>query len=95
VKEKGMETILVIGNMAWSAGLVTIAGYLGKRWMDRIESTISSNRTEAKAERSESNINLSRQLEGIYIELRTANGRTAKIEGRLETQIAICEERNK
>ena len=35
------------------------------------------------------------KLDSIASDVKTANGRTGKIEGRLETQIAICEERNK
>ena len=35
------------------------------------------------------------KLDSISTDVKTANGRTGKLEGRLETQIAICEERNK
>ena len=35
------------------------------------------------------------KLDAIASEIKIANGRTGKIETRLETQIAICEERNK
>ena len=35
------------------------------------------------------------KLDSIGADIKTANSRTGKIEGRLETQIAICEERNK
>lgn len=97
-----METSFVIGNMAWNAGLVGVVGILFKRWMDKIEKQIEDNRQERieSVEKyregvKEEQVNLSRQLEGIYLELHTANGRTAKIEGRLETQIAVCEERNR
>ena len=90
-----METVFILGNIVWNTGLVGVGGYMVKRWMDKVENTISQNRTEARGERATSDLKLSSQLEGIYIELRTANGRTAKIEGDLQTQIAICEERNK
>jgi hypothetical protein len=35
------------------------------------------------------------KLDTIGSDIKTANGRTGKIEGKLNTQIAICEERNK
>ena len=35
------------------------------------------------------------KLDSIAFDVKIANGRTGKLEGRLETQIAICEERNK
>ena len=35
------------------------------------------------------------KLDDIGKDIKIANGRTGKIEGRLDTQIAICEERNK
>ena len=34
------------------------------------------------------------KLDTIGADIKTANGRTGKIEGQLNTQIAICEERN-
>ena len=34
------------------------------------------------------------KLDDIGKDIKTANGRTGKIEGKLDTQIAICEERN-
>ena len=68
-----METAIIVGNMAWNAGLIAIVGFGAKRWMDKVDT----------------------KLDAIATELKVANGRTGKIEGRLETQIAICEERNK
>jgi hypothetical protein len=35
------------------------------------------------------------KLDSIASDVKIANGRTGRLEGRLETQIAICEERNK
>ena len=35
------------------------------------------------------------KLDSISTDVKIANSRTGKLEGRLETQIAICEERNK
>ena len=35
------------------------------------------------------------KLDSISADVKITNGRTGKLEGRLETQIAICEERNK
>lgn len=93
---------IIIGNMVWNGGLVAVIGYFGNRWMNKIEGSIEQNRTEriAGSEKTRTELrgeqeSLGKHLEGIYLELKTANGRTAKIEGRLETQIAICEERHK
>jgi hypothetical protein len=68
----------VIGNMIWNAGLVSIAAFLIKRWMDRIEATAKENRDK---------------VDLIYQELKIANGRTSKIEARVLVQEARCEER--
>jgi hypothetical protein len=85
--EKLMLTAGIIGNVgAWG-----ITWYFVKGWMKRMEDETKKIRAEAK----EDAVSLAGDLKGIYIELKLANGRTAKIEGRLETQIAICEERNK
>jgi hypothetical protein len=78
-----MEPSFVIGNIIWNTGLVAIVGVLAKGWMNRVEATIKENRDER-----------THQLEGIYNELKTANGRTAKIEGELKSVKAVCAERH-
>lgn len=52
---------VVFGNMAWNAGLVTIAGFLIKRWMGNIETQIKNlcDRSEDAKEKTE------RQLEEL------------------------------
>jgi hypothetical protein len=78
-----METTFVIGNMAWNACLVGVAGYLVKRWMDKQETSIKTNNDE-----------LHLNLNGIYEQLRIANGRTAVSEGDIKTIRAVCAERH-
>ena len=68
-----MDTVFILGNMAWNAGLIAIVGFGAKRWMDKVDS----------------------KLDGITTELKFSNGRVGKLEGKLDTQIAICDERNK
>jgi hypothetical protein len=77
------KTMFVVGNMAWNAGLVGVAGYLMKRWMDKQESS---------AEASNEDLRLS--LNGIYEQLRIANGRTAESEGDIKAMKAVCAERH-
>jgi len=84
-----MEPMLIVGNVASQAGIVVIAGFLIKRWMDRVENGLDQTR---KALTNNAAL-LATQVEGIHVELKLANGRTAKIEGKLEVQRAICEER--
>ena len=91
----------VIGNMVWNGGLVLLAGYFIKKWIkdsDQKAETnainIKNNAVEARNETKDAAGILDHKIDGIYIELKTANGRVAKLEGRVETQIAICKERN-
>jgi len=106
-----METTFVIGNMVWNAGLVSVAGYLTKRWMDKVDARaeqvhmkveatakeIAGNLRESvadhKVELKEQSEELTSNLTKIYDQLRIANGRTAKIEGKVDVQIAVCAER--
>jgi hypothetical protein len=69
--------------MAWNAGIVWIAGYMVKRWMDKQESNTKA-----------SNEDLHLNLNGIYEQLRIANGRTASTEGDIKAIKAVCAERH-
>lgn len=80
----------VIGNMAWNAGLVALAVFLGKRWMDRVDKSLEDHRNELRNDAE----HLVAKLDSINTELKTANGRVAKIEGKIEVQRAVCEERH-
>ena len=95
-----METTIIMG--AWNTILVGIAAYMVKRWMDRQEATISlnkievmkmieDNKNEVRADAKELNLTLN----GVFHQLRIANGRTAALEGKVETVSAVCEERHK
>lgn len=81
----------VIGNMAWNAILVTVAGCLIRMWMTKIESNIRDNRKDAK----ENEDRLGNKVDLIYTELRLANSRTSKIEAKVQVQKALCDERTK
>lgn len=85
-----MEPSFVVGNMVWNAGLVGVAAYFIKKWVDKVETTSTQNRTDAMAMATE----LFEQVKGINIEMKLANGRTARIEGKVEVQAAICRERH-
>jgi hypothetical protein len=77
------KTMFVVGNMAWNAGLVGLAGWLVKRWVDKQESNTKANSDD-----------LHLNLNGIYEQLRIANGRTAANEGNIQTIKALCAERH-
>ena len=69
--------------MAWNAGLVGVAGYMVKRWMDKQEKAIDQRDRD-----------LNHNLGGIYEQMRIANGRTAANEGNIQTIKALCAERH-
>jgi len=85
-----METMFVVGNAAWNAGLVGVSAYFVKKWMDRVDKTIDQHKEELRNNAAL----LATQVEGVHVELRLANGRTAKLEGRMEVQKAVCSERH-
>jgi hypothetical protein len=85
-----METSFLVGNVITQAGLVTIAGVLIKNWMNRVEKALDQTREELQNNAAL----LATQVEGVHVELKLANGRTAKLEGKIEVQRAICEERH-
>ena len=107
-----METAFVVGSLAWNTGLVSITGFLIKKWMDKQEAGVVQNREDTKesarnladdlkdtviehrAELKASSDQLNDGLKEIYTQLRIANGRTAKLEGGLETVKAVCKERH-
>ena len=60
------------------------------RLADDLKTSVAEHRAEIK----ESNAALSAHLKEIYEQLRVANGRTAKIEGGLETVKAVCKVRH-
>ena len=93
---------IVIGNMIWNGGLVLGLGWFIKRMIiqsdkkaDMNAVDIKENAKEARTETKEAAGILDHKIEGIYIELRTANGRTAKLEGAIHDQVTLCKERNK
>ena len=82
--------LFVIGNIAWNTGLVGVSAFFVIRWMNKIEATMAEN----KLERKESNRELVTQIENVHTEMKIANGRTAKLEGEILTQKALCDERH-
>jgi hypothetical protein len=80
----------VVGNMAWNAGLVAITGFFIKKWMEKVDTSISDNRTERKQEIKEVKESIDKLADHVDI----ANGRTGKLETKIEKQIALCTERN-
>jgi hypothetical protein len=85
-----METSFIIGNIASQVGLVTVSGFLVKRWMDRVDIHLDETK---KALQNNAEL-LASQIESVHCELKLANGRTAKLEGKIEVRAAICEERH-
>jgi len=85
-----MDASVVWGNMVWNAGLVGVSAFFVKRWMDKIECTMAEN----KEERKESAKELAAQIESIHVEMKLANGRTAKLEGKIYAHQAVCDERH-
>ena len=51
--------------------------------------------TEHRTEYNAQVYNLNEGLTKIYEQLKVANGRTAKIEGKVDVQIAVCNERTR
>lgn len=85
-----MDSVFVIGNAAWNAGLVGVSAYFVKKWMDRVDKTIDQQKEELRNNAAA----LATQVEGVHVELKLANGRTAKLEGRLKVREALCAERH-
>lgn len=119
-----MESSYLIGGMAWNAGLVAIAGFFIKRWMNTMETKANVNadniakqaewtskelarftatttedlKEAIKENRTEYNHkadNIIKSIDKLSDHMVVANGRTSKLEGRLETQIKLCEERRR
>jgi hypothetical protein len=96
-----MDTF-AIGNMVWNGGLVVLAGYFIRKWIresdaksDKNTSDIQTNAKEARVETKDAADILHGRINGIYIELKIANGRTAKLEGRIDSHIAVDAERQR
>jgi 23S rRNA G2445 N2-methylase RlmL len=85
----------VIGNAVLNVGLIGgsfgISGFLFKRWMDQVEDR--QKKASEKTEKTEDL--LFEKIDRIFLELKTANGRTAKVEARVEAHQAVCDERNR
>jgi hypothetical protein len=107
-------------NLLINGGMLAVAAFLFKRWMDGREEEERLIRVELRAhiaevaavfDQSVSSIqakigdnkvfyrqtyeDIKFRLEDIAGLQRIANGRTGKLETRLERQIAVCEERNR
>ena len=96
-----METAFIIASLGWNTGLVAVAGYLVKNWMDKQEEgqkklalDLKESVAERKVEIREQTCDLTENLNGIYEQLRISNGRTSKIEGEIGTIRAVCAERH-
>ena len=85
-----MEQYFVVGNVISQVGLVTISGYFVKRWMDRVDANLE----DTKKALQNNAVLLANQIEGVHVELKLANGRTAKLEGKVEVLRAVCDERH-
>lgn len=81
----------LFGNLAWNTGLVAIAGFMFKRWMDKIEIQLKDNCTDSEKETDK----LYTELKGIYGQLKVANSRTSKNEEQIHVQAALCAERTR
>ena len=79
------------GYMAWNAGLVTVAGFLVKRWMGGIEAQMKESCDRQKEEEK----NLYTKIDGIHTQLKIANSRTSKNEEQIHVQAALCAERTR
>ncbi len=79
-----------IGNMAWNAGLVGVVGILFRGWMVRVEKSITENRNERREEIKE----VKDSIDALSGHVARANGRTATLETKVSTQIALCKQRN-
>jgi hypothetical protein len=89
-KENAMDVTYLAGNIVTQAGLITVAGVLVKRWMDRVDRHLDKTQ-----EALQSNATLlAEQVQAVHVELKFANGRTAKLEGKVAMQSAICDERS-
>lgn len=87
----------VYGNMIWNAGLVALAAFFIRRWMVQIETSAKENRDAARraAEMaSQTGADLGVKIDGVWCEMRIANGRTSKIKGHIETMEKLCDERH-
>ncbi len=85
-----METAFLFGSIASQVTVISIAGALVKRWMDRVDQSLERTHEELK----NNAVALAGQIESVHVELKLANGRTAKLEGRVDVQRAVCEERH-
>jgi hypothetical protein len=85
-----MDKTVIIGNILTQVALVSITGYFIKRWMDRVDNTIDKTLGEIKSNAAL----LVTQIDSVHVELKLANGRTAKMEAKLEVRDALCKERH-
>jgi hypothetical protein len=85
-----MGTEILIANILSQTALLAVAIFFFKRWMDRVDETLK----ETAKQLQNNAVALATQLESVHIELKLANGRTAKLEGKVEVQKAICMERH-
>lgn len=85
-----VETVYLVGSVLSQAGVISVAGLMIKRWMDKVDSSLEKTQEELRNNAAA----LATQVEGVHVELKLANGRTAKLEGKIEVQRAICEERH-
>jgi hypothetical protein len=129
--ESAFITSNFVANTLMNIGLVTVAGYLIKRYVTKMDDTVKNESfdrkndakklalelretrqgakedadrlavdlkdtvTEHRQEIKDMALKLDYNLNKIYEQLRFANGRTGKIEGKLDTQIKLCEERRR
>lgn len=100
---------IVIGGVAINGMLVLIIGFFVQRWMNRVESDRKDDRESVEhmstdiKERIEANRTFYAQsysdikcsIDKLTDKVGAQNGRIGKLETNLESQIKVCEERNK
>lgn len=85
-----METTFVVGNMAWNAGLVTVAGFLVKRWMDRIDEERRIDRLENKKTASDLATALKEQVEEHREDLKSHSMELSTGLGKIYDQLRVA-----
>ena len=85
-----MEATVLVGGIISQASMITVAGLMVKRWMDKVDRSLELTQEALKNNAAA----LATQVESVHVELKLANGRTAKLEGKIDVQKAVCDERH-
>lgn len=95
-----METTFWVSNMVGNTVLVGVAGWLFKKWMTKQEATTADNAATVKADLKEHRDwddkrcdEIVKSIDKLTEQVRTANGRTSKLETTIAVQIERCEQK--